>query len=237
MALVPVHRERSGYTKTGPVIEAMATNKLVSHNDRTMVATASNKKEGTVSLAVERLKYKRWLLYVRPSTSACIEAMQLAIQVDSDIHIADVDQIPKSKMPPWLTGVPTLVDLVTKRGPYMGSEALEQLRQYVSSEPLPISSVTKQYFKLGERGDTEQEWGGFAPKHDFIMPDLSKDPRYESTGSITQQHVSALQRARGSDDEVLCIRDAPSRTKTSGKSPMQSGSSQIGSGVGRIKMY
>lgn len=174
-------------------------------NPGTSLSQTDNKKDGTVSLAVERLKYKRWLLYVRPSTPASVEAMQLAIQVDSDIHIADVDQIPKAKLPSWLTGIPTLVDLVTKRGPYTGSAALEKLREYVSSEPLPISSVSKQYFKLGDAGDTEQDWGSFAPKHDFIMPDLSKDPRYESTASITQQHVAALQRARGGDDSPKLI--------------------------------
>lgn len=197
-----------GMTLTRKPIPLPVTDPADTVQDKSLVPLPM-KRDNTVSLAVERLKYKRFLLYVRPGTQASIEAMQLAVQVDSDVHIADVDQIPKAKLPPWLTGTPTLVDLVTKLGPYTGTDALDQLRQYVASEPLPISSVTKQYFKLGEAHDTEQDWGGFAPKHDLIMPDLSKDPRYESTGSITQQHVEALRRARGGTDSDIKLITGP----------------------------
>jgi len=163
-------------------------------------ADANNK----VGMPTEAIHYKRWLLYVLPENPACIAAMKLIVQIESDCVLSNVANIPKSKRPGWLVGVPTLLDLRDKKK-YEGTAVLELLEATVVSEPLPANAMHKKYYKLGEEGDTEKDWGAPARAQDFIMPDLSKDARYDGEGSIGKDHVSAFQKLRKGQTEE----DAP----------------------------
>lgn len=156
-----------------------------------------------VGLPLNKLAYKRWLLYVKPECPACMAALKLTVVIESDVQVTNVDSVPKSKRPVWLVGVPTLLDLQTNKK-YEGTACLQELEHYVATEPLPVSSAHKQYFKLGEAGDTEKDWGAPAAKHDYIMPDLEDDPRYRATEAITDQHVAAYATMRAGSTE-----DAP----------------------------
>jgi len=162
-----------------------------SKNDGQLVAGANNK----VGMPTEAIHYKRWLLYVLPDNPACVAAMKYTVQIESDCLVSNVANIPKSKRPSWLTGVPTLLDLRDKKK-YEGTAVLEMLEATVVSEPLPVNSMHKKYYKFGKEGDTEGDWGAPARAQDFIMPDLSKDARYDGQGTVGKDHVSAFQKLR-----------------------------------------
>ena len=169
----------------------------------------------SVSIHTEKLAFKRWLLYVLPEDKPSLEAMQLVVQIESDVHITNIARIARDKRPAWLVGVPTLVDL-RHQLKYEGSAALDEIRKYVEADPMPVCGMAKQYFKLGEKGDTEQDWGAPAGLHDYIMPDLTSDPRYEMESPIKAAHVQAFQDARemqlaqtlgGKKDSVKLLED------------------------------
>lgn len=201
LALVPAQPKSVRQTPAQPA-QPRSTQTLATPSAGALTKGASGDKQGaswarndTVSIATERLAFKRWLLYVLPDERACIAAMQLVVQIESDVHITNLATVPRDKRPAWLTGVPTLVDLQGQLK-YEGTAALEQLQQYVAAEPLPVSSMNKQYYKLGDAGDTERDWGAPASQHDFIMPDLGTDPRYETQVPIQAAHLEALRSAR-----------------------------------------
>lgn len=192
-----VRREPQAPTRAAqaPSSASLVSSRAPAGEGGALVKAGSHAHNAAVGIATERLAFKRWLLYVLPDNRPCIAAMQLAVQVEADVHITNLATVPRAKRPTWLTGVPTLVDLVNQLK-YEGTPALEQLQRYVAAEPLPVSSMTKQYYRLGVEGDTEKEWGAPAGQHDYIMPELGTDPRYETQAPIQAAHVDALRNAR-----------------------------------------
>lgn len=176
-------------------------------------AGANNK----VGMPTQAIHYKRWLLYVLEGNPACVAALKLTVQIESDCVVSNVANIPKSERPGWLVGVPTLLDLRNKKK-YEGSAVLELLEAVVVSEPLPVNAMNKKYYKLGAEGDTEKDWGAPARAQDYILPDLSKDARYEGKGAVGKDHVEAFQRLRsGGGDDVPKAITAPPPKKISRK--------------------
>lgn len=163
-----------------------------------------------VGMPTEAIHYKRWLLYVLEGNAACVAALKLVVQIESDCAVSNVANIPKSQRPSWLVGVPTLLDLRNKKK-YEGSAVLQLLEDTVVSEPLPVNAMNKKYFKLGAEGDTEKDWGAPARAQDYILPDLSKDARYEGKGAVGKDHVEAFQRMRagGGSDAPKAIMAPP----------------------------
>lgn len=187
--------------------------KEVEKNGQLVAGAAENNKVG---MPTEAIHYKRWLLYVLPENPACVAAMKFTVQIESDCLVSNVANIPKTKRPSWLTGVPTLLDLRDKKK-YEGTAVLEMLEATVVSEPLPVNSMHKKYYKFGKEGDTENDWGAPARAQDFIMPDLSKDARYEGQGSVGKDHVYAFQKLRhsqtGDHEETKAIMGPKQGTK------------------------
>jgi hypothetical protein len=163
--------------------------------DGALQPAAANK----VGMPTEAIHYKRWLLYVLEGNAACTAALKLTVQIEADCVVSNVANIPKADRPSWLVGVPTLLDLRTKKK-YEGSAVLELLEAVVVSEPLPVNTMAKKYYKLGAEGDTEKDWGAPARAQDYILPDLSKDARYEGTGTVGKDHVTAFQRMRAGQE-------------------------------------
>lgn len=160
-----------------------------------------------VGMPTSTLAYKRWLLYVRPGDRGSVKAMKLAVQVESDVQMSNIDKLPRSQRPSWLDGVPALLDLQTKRV-FKGGQALVQLQNYVSSEPLAFNAMNSKYMRLGGSGEEETVWGTAATAHDYILPDLDDDPRYRSQAPVTGEQLTALRSTRGlQDSEVKLLKN------------------------------
>jgi hypothetical protein len=77
------------------------------------------------------MDYARFVLYVKRGPVACEQVVRLA-STRQEVIIQDVDTI-KGPKPPWLRGVPTLVELPDYRL-HTGTSAIEALRAYIARE-------------------------------------------------------------------------------------------------------
>lgn len=73
------------------------------------------------------LQGKNIVLYILDKDNNSAKAIEF-VRIMPDVHIQRVDQLPRDKIPEWLTSVPTCVVLKTKQV-YSGTQALQYLNQ------------------------------------------------------------------------------------------------------------
>jgi len=132
-------------------------------------------------------EFKQWVLFVREGDVGSMEALKYVVAIENECMVKDVDSL--TSRPPWLHGVPTLLDVKAKKK-YEGSAALHQLQSVIASEPMPYDSVHKGYYAFGE------DWGGISRNVDFILPTLTRDERYDATSSLTPNDVNSYMKLR-----------------------------------------
>jgi len=83
--------------------------------------------------------YKHYILYVISNNKACNLAHKMIIQMP-DVQVKNLNDIPRSRWPPYVTGAPVFVDKLHNTI-YKGSDALRYIKQ-IQKDDLFITSDT-----------------------------------------------------------------------------------------------
>jgi hypothetical protein len=145
---------------------------------------AINPDQGTLGQPLQSVEFKRWVLFLRDGDRGSMEVLKHIVAIENECLIKDVDAM--VERPEWLIGVPTLLDVETKRK-YEGSGAIQFLKTLLSSEPLGYGNVSQQYFTFGD----DDSWGGPARTTDFILPSVLRDERYEATQPLSSKDIDS----------------------------------------------
>lgn len=168
---------------------------------------ALNPEQGTLGRPLQSVEFKRWVLFLRDGDRGSMEVLKHIVAIENECLIKDVDSM--VERPEWLSGVPTLLDVETKRK-YEGSAAIKYLKTVLSTEPLGYGNVNQQYFTFG----SDECWGGPARTTDFILPSVLRDERYEATQPLSSKDIDSYIALRNNtmmppeqtrDDEVKKI--------------------------------
>lgn len=79
--------------------------------------------------------YRRYLLYIVPDNVPSQKAISYSAPLFDSIQIINVNKLQPNEKPPWLTGVPILIDQQTKNA-YKGTNAINFLEKFAEQKEL-----------------------------------------------------------------------------------------------------
>lgn len=156
---------------------------------------------GTNGVSQDQSSYIKYVLYVLPEEENSIKAVQIGARFN-EIKIININTLPKSQRPPWLTGVPTLANL-EKGVVFKGTEALVELKKQ-TEEPLfhGLTGPSSAGFDLDGAGDggsgSHKHGSKFSGKMcaaDFVDTSMD-DSRYSGTSRVKGNEVDAYLQQR-----------------------------------------
>lgn len=128
------------------------------------------------------IDHKRYILFVVSDNEVCQQALTMVANLN-EVLVRNINSIPATKRPEWLTGVPTLYSVVDNK-PYRGvlcMNILQQLSAWELKGPTDIDTSSR--MKLhGARNNQDPESYVAAGNHSIgvYVPDADDERKYTS---------------------------------------------------------
>ncbi len=151
----------------------------------------------------DMIDYKKFILFVSPGNAVCKRAQQMVSDLN-EVYVMNINNLPATKRPRWLIGVPTLYSRQDNE-PYTGSYCFEVLK-ILSNDALkgPTNTSGSTMMKL-HQGDIEEPQSysmAGCSSGGVYVPDVDDERRYATSKIKGEDELQRYQTMRSQSGKV-----------------------------------